>query len=78
MSPGEQFLAKLDLDQNLLLVYTTRNCRSDAGKWKIGAELFGIVGGTKDNPDQILEILLSNAVPSRVENLLTDRTSKRK
>ena len=64
MSAGEQFIARLDLDQILFLVYTTRNCRRDAGKWKIGAELFGIVGGTKDDPNQILKILVSYAIPA--------------
>lgn len=63
MTVGEQFIVRLDLDRILFLVYIVRNCRDDKGKCRIGAELVGIVGGTNDDPNQILKILLNETTP---------------
>lgn len=61
MTVGEQFIVKLDLDQMPFLVYKVRNCRDEGARYRIGATLVGFLGGAKDDPDQILKILLNES-----------------
>jgi len=61
----EQFMVRLDVGRLLFLTYTVRNCREIELNWRIGALLFGIVGGMDDKADEIMSILLGNAVPEQ-------------
>lgn len=59
MSEGERFLVKFLVHRTLLLTYTVRHCEPTDKRFRIGAELSGIIGGTKDDPDEILRMLIN-------------------
>ncbi len=50
MQIGDQFIVNLQLQQTSMVLYTVRRCTALEGKFRIGAELDGLIGGP-DDPD---------------------------
>lgn len=60
MNAGDQFLAKLKLDQPRLVVYTVRRCTSVGERFRIGAELTSVIGMPADgDAGAVVSALLS-------------------
>jgi hypothetical protein len=60
--PGERFLAKLRISQQMFLsVYCCRNCTPEGQKYKVGAEFTGFISGVGDDPEEILKALVAES-----------------
>ncbi|MCC6423223.1 MAG: PilZ domain-containing protein [Phycisphaerales bacterium] len=61
MEVGSQFIATLNREGTLLVLYTVRHCRpAEQGRFKIGASFDAFFGSpTMQNPQEILNTLLN-------------------